>query len=145
MLHHRPHARAVVDADRREGPAAAAHGAVPEPDDANVRAAQVLDEPPLAAEVAEQHDRVALARLEDGGQRERLVGLGPGVPEDDRVVALLGLDRERLDRRREEGVGDVAHDGAEQHRRRAAQRPRDRVRAVAERGGDGAHALARLR
>ena len=103
-----------------------------------------LDQSLLAAEVADEHDRVALPRLEHGGQRQRLVGLGARVPEHDRVSAFLALDRERLDRLREERIGDVTHDRSEQHRRRAAQRPRERVRTVAELLRDRAHPLARL-
>ena len=133
-------AGAIVDAHLLEAVVRLV-GAVPEPDHRHPGVPQILDQPRLVAQVAQEHDRVALARLEHCGQRQRLVGLLARVPEHHRVAAVPGLDRQRLDRAREEEVGDVPHDGSEQHRRRAAQCSRDRVRPVPELEREGEHAL----
>jgi len=93
---------------------------------------QVGDEATLTTEVADEHDRVALARLEHSGQREGFVGGGAGVPEYDGIAPFAAFDRQCLDRLREEGIGDVADDRPEQHGGSAVQRSRERMRSVAE-------------
>ena len=130
--------------DHRGERARAAFRAVPQPDHADLRVAEIGDEPALPAEVPEQHDRVAMAGFENGGQRQRLIRLGRRMTEHDGVPALLGLDREDLDGGGKERVGDVANDRAEQHRRRSPQRASERVRPVAELAGHREHALPRL-
>ena len=132
---------AVVDVHREE---AVVPRAVPDGDDRDVDALEVLDQARLVAHVADDHDRVALSRLEHGRECESLVGALACVAEHDAVAALARLERERVDRAREERVGDVADDRPEQHRRRAPQAARVRVRPVGELGGGGEHALARL-
>ena len=119
----------VVDVDRRHLQQARA---LPQGDDRDQRRPQVREESRLVLHVAEQDDRVAVAGLEDGRQRERLVGPALGVAEDHVVAAGHRLDRQGLDGAREERVGDVAHDRAEQHRRGAAQAAGERVGPVAE-------------
>ncbi len=117
---------------------------MPQSDHRHPGVVEILDQAGLVPEISKQHDRVALARLENGGQRERLIRLLARVAEHHRVSALPGLDRKRLDRACEEEVGDVAHDGTEQHRRSAAKGPRDRMRPIAELECEGEHALTRL-
>ena len=53
--------------------------------------AQVLDDARLVAHVAQQDDGVAVARLEDGPQRDRLVGAGVGGAQDHVVAAPASL------------------------------------------------------
>ena len=69
----------------------------------HARVLEVLDERRPVAQVAEQHDRVAVARLEDAPQRDGLVRAAVGVAEHDVVVAPARLDRDGLDGRGEEG------------------------------------------
>ncbi len=134
----------VVNAHGRERVATLLR-TVPQRDDANMHVAQVLDQPRFVTQIPEQHDRVAVARLEHRGERQGLVRRCARVPEDHRIPTLGGRDRERLDRAREERIGDVADNGAEQHRRRPAQRPGARVRPVAELARDRLDALPGLR
>ena len=101
-------------------------------DDRDVGVAQVGEEARLVAHVAEQEDPVALARLEDRRQLERLGRPGVGEAEDDVVAAGPGRARDRLDGTREERVGDVADDRPEEHRGRPSEGPRERVRSVLE-------------
>ena len=70
-----------------------------------------------------------MARLEDRREGDALVEPALRVAEDDVVAAGHRLDRERLDRAGEERVAEVAHDGADEHRRRAAQAAGERIRA----------------
>ena len=106
---------------------------------------EVGEQPWLVLHVAEHDDRVAVAGLEDGRQRERLVDAAVGVAEDDVVAVGHRLDGERLDRAGEERVAEVADDRADEHRRRAAQAAGKRVRPVAELARRQVHPLARLR
>ena len=142
MVEPGPDAGVVVDVDRRHPQRARA---LPQPDDGYERIGEVRDQPRLVLEVAEQDDRVAVARLEDRGQGEGLVGAAAGVAEDEVVAVAHRRDRQRLDRAREERVGDVADDGAEQHRRCAAEAAGEGIRPVAQPAGGGRHALPRLR
>ena len=64
------------------------------------RIAQVVEQARLVLHVAEHHDGVGVAGLEDGGQGDPLVHPAVRVAEDDVVAARHRLDRERLDRRR---------------------------------------------
>ena len=89
-------------------------------------------------------DRVAVARLEDAPQRERLVRPAVGMAQDHVVAAPPGLDRHRLDGRGEERVRDLAHDDAQEHRRGAPQAPRQGVGTVAQAARGLDDALARL-
>ena len=106
--------------------------------------AQVGEQLRLALHVAEDHDRVAVPRLEHGGERVRLVGAAVGVAEDHVVAAGHRLDRERLDRARKERVGDVAHDRPDEHRRCAAEPTGQGVGPVAEALRGRQDALPRL-
>ena len=124
-----PDAQAVVDVHRRDIKRARA---LPECDHRNDQILQVFEQPRLVLHVAQQDDRVAMAGLEDHGQRDRLVGASMGVTEHDVVAVGHRLDRERLDRTREERVRDVADDGTEQHRGGAAQPAGERVRPISE-------------
>ena len=129
MLDGDPRAETVVDLDARDQVEARP---LPHRDDRDMGVAKVGEEARLIPHVAEQDDAVALARLEDGGQLE---GLGrPGVreAEHDVVAARPSRARDGLDGSREERVGDVADDRPEEHRRRPAQRPCQRVRPVFE-------------
>ena len=94
------HAVPVVDVDRRD---AGRTRSVPERDDGHPRVLEVLDERRPVAQVAEQHDRIAVARLEDAPQRDRLVGAAVGMAEHDVVVAPAGLDGCGLDRAAKKG------------------------------------------
>ena len=105
---------------------------------------QVVEQAWLVLHVAEHHDRVAVARLEDGRQGQTLVHATVGMTQDDVVAAGHRLDRERLDRRREERVAEVADDRADEHRRGAAQTASQRVRPIAELLGRPIDAFARL-
>ena len=122
-------AASVVDVDGRD---AGERGALPQGDDRHVRCGEVVEEARLVAHVAEQHDAVAVAGLEDGAQRDRLVGLAVGAAEHHVVVAFSGRQRHGFDRGGEEQVGDVADDQSEQHRLGAPQTAGQRVRAIAE-------------
>ena len=64
---------------------------MPERHDRLARALEALDERGLVAEVAEQQDGVAVARLEHPPELERLVGRALGVAEHDVVAVRLGL------------------------------------------------------
>ena len=128
MIERRLDAAAVVDVDREE---AVVPRAVPDGDDRDVDALEVPDQARLVSHVADDDDRVALSRLEHGCECQRFVGALARVAEHDAVPALARLEREGVDRTREERVGDVPDDRAEQHRRRAPQPARVRVRAVA--------------
>ena len=116
--------------------------ALPQGDDRHVRVAQVVKQTRLVAHVAQQEDRVALACLEHGRQGVRLGGLRVRVAQDDVVATRPGLGRDGLDGPREERVRDVADDGAEQHHRRPAQGPGQRIGPVAHRSGGGQDTLA---
>ena len=129
---------AVVDVDRRH---AGERGALPHGDDRHVRCREVVEEARLIANVAEQHDAVAVAGLEDGAERDRLVGPAVGAPEHDVVVALARRQRHRLDGGGEERVGDLSDDDPEQHRLGAAQPSGQRVRPIAEPLGGLEHPL----
>ena len=124
-----PDAQAVVDVHRRDIKRARA---LPECDHRDDRILQVFEQPRLVLHVAQQDDRVAMTGLEDHGQRDRFVGASMGVTEHDVVAVGHRLDRERLDRTREERVRDVADDGTEQHRGGAAQSAGERVRPISE-------------
>ena len=132
MVERRLDAVAVVDVHGEE---AVVPRAVPDGDDRDVDALEVPDQARLVSHVADDHDRVALSRLEHRRECQRLVGALACVAEHDAVPALPRLERERVDRTREERVGDVAHDRAEQHRGRAPQPAGVRVRPVGELGG----------
>ena len=69
---------AVVDGDGVEPLDARA---VPHRHDRHLALAEVVDQHRLFAEISEEQDRVALARLEDGCQGERLVGARAGMPQ----------------------------------------------------------------
>jgi hypothetical protein len=131
----------VVDVDARE---AAMLRAVPDRDNWDVHGFEVGEQLRLVSHVAGDHDRIALPRLQNRRQRQRLVRPLAGVTEDDAVAALACLVRQRLDPRSEERVGHVAHDCAEQHRRRSAQASSVRVGAVRELDRGCQHPLARL-
>ncbi len=141
MVERRVDAVAVVDVHGEE---AVVPRAVPDGDDRNVDALEVPDQARLVSHVADDHDRVALSRLQHRCQCQRLVGALACVAEHDAVPAVTRLERERVDGAREEGVGDVAHDRAEQHRGGATQPAGVRVRPVGELGGGEEHPLARL-
>ena len=135
------HAGVVVDLDGRELERA---GALPERDDRHDRVAQVVEQARLIGHVAEQHDRIAVARLEHRGQRERLFKPAVGVAEHDVVPAAHRLDGKSLDGVREEGVAEVADDGPQQHRRGAAQSAGEGVRPIPEPSCRQDDALSRL-
>ncbi len=111
-------AAAVVDVQRVH---ALDRVALPQRHRRDAGGGEVVEQAGLVAHVAEQDDRVAVPGLEHGVQLDRLVGRAVGAAEHDVVVALAGTGRHRLDHRREEGVGDLAHDDAEQHRGGPAQ------------------------
>ena len=134
-------AAAVVDVHREK---AVVPRAVPDGDDRDVDALEVFEQARLISHVADDHDRVALARLEDGCEYQSLIGALACMAEHDAVPALPRLERKRLDRAREEGVGDIPDDRAEQHRRRTSQAACEWVRPVGELGSGGEYALARL-
>ena len=96
-------------------------GALPHGHDRHGRAPQVVEQARLVLHVAEQHDGVGVAGLEDRGQRDALVEPALGVAEDDVVAVAHRLDREGLDGAGEERVAEVAHDRPDEHRRGAAQ------------------------
>ena len=147
-------AAAVVDVHREK---AVVPRAVPDCDDRDVDALEVPEQARLISHVADDHDRVALARLEHGCEYQSLVGALARMAEHDAVPALPRLERERVDRAREERVGDIPDDRAEQHRRRTSQaacewvrpvaraRRRRRARARASRGRSGTSSGASLR
>ena len=82
-------AAAVVDVHRQK---AVVPRAVPDGDDRDVDALEVLDQAWLVPHVADDHDRVALARLEHGRERQRLVGALACVAEHDAVPAVARLE-----------------------------------------------------
>jgi hypothetical protein len=108
------------------------------------RATTGTEQTRLVLDVAEQDDGVAMPRLEDGRQGERLVRAAVRVAKHHVVATRHRLDRQRLDRASEEGVGDVPHDGAEEHRRRPAQPAGQRVGPVPQAAGSERDALARF-
>ena len=118
--------------------------ALPQGDDRDGRAAQVVQEPRLVLHVAQEDDRVRVPGLQHGRQRDLLVEPTLGVTEDDVVAVRHRLDRQRLDRAGPERVAEVAHDRADEHRRRAAQAAGQGVRPVAEPARGEVHPLARL-
>ena len=76
----------VVDVDAREFERARA---LPQRDDRNRPVAQVGQERRLVLHVTEHHDRVAMPRLEDGGQSQPLVDTAVRVTEHDVVAAAI--------------------------------------------------------
>ena len=96
------------------------------------RTAQVVEQARLVLHVAEQDDRVRVARLEDRREGDALVEPALGVAQHDVVAVAHRLDREGLDRAGEERVAEVADDRADEHRRRAAQAARQGIGPVAE-------------
>ena len=118
------HAGPVVHADGRD---AALPRAVPEGHDRDAGVLEVLDELGSVAQVAQEEDRVAVARLQDAPQRHGFVRALVGVAQDDVVAAPIGLQRGGLDGAGEEGVGDVADDDARaaSWARRAGRGPGD--------------------
>ena len=135
----RDDAGSLVDVDGRELERARP---LPGRDDRHRRLAEVLEQTRLVLHVAEHHDGVGVAGLEDRRQRDPLVHPAMGVADDDVVAAGHRLHGQRLDDRREERIAEVAHDRADEHRRRAPQAPGVRVRAVTElpRGDEDAFA-----
>ena len=121
--------------------------AVPDGDDRDVDALQVLDQPRLVAHVADDHDRVALSRLEHGCEvpaprrHARARGRARRC-----TLAVARLERERVDRACEERVGDVPRRSL-----RAASLAHRAARAACgfgryeSSGRRERHALARLR
>ncbi len=118
-------------------------GSLPQGDHRHVGASQVVEEAWLVAHVPEQQDGVDVARLQDRRQGERFARLGVRMTEDDVVSAQASGHRNGLDRAREERVGDIANDGAEEHRRRPVERPCERVGPVAEALGGRQHPAPR--
>jgi hypothetical protein len=104
---------------------------LPQGYDRHVRVAQVVEQARLVAHVTQQQDRVALARLEHGRQGVGFGGLRVRVAQDDVVAERAGLGRDSLDGPREERVGDVTDDRAEEHRRRPVQGTGERIGPVA--------------
>ena len=70
---------------------------LPGGDDRDRRIAQVVEQARLVLHVAEHHDGIGVARLEDGGEGDPLVHPAMRMAEDDVVAAGHRLDRERLD------------------------------------------------
>ncbi len=140
-----PDAQAVVHLDARDQ---VQPGALPQRDHGDLSVPEVGQEPGLVAHVAQQEDRVALACLEHRGQLVRLRCPRMRVAEHDVVATRPGRGRDRLDRTREERVGDIAHDRAEQHRGCSPEGSGKRVWPVlhgARRGQDTLPGLGRDR
>ena len=133
--------RPLVDVDGRE---LERTGALPGGHDRDARIAQVLEEAGLVLHVAEHHDGIGVARLEDGGQGDPLVHPAMRVAEHDVVAAGHRLDRKRLDGAGEERIAEVPDDRADEHGRRATQASRVWVRPVPQLSSRDHDPLARL-
>ena len=129
MIDHGRDAAAVVDAD---GGDAALARAMPQGYHRDAGVLQVLDEIGPVAQVAQEEEGVTVARLQDGPQGFGLVGAAMSVTEYDVVATPVGLQRGGFDGAGEEGIGDIAHDDAEQHGRRTTQAARQGVGSVAQ-------------
>lgn len=102
---------------------------------------EVGQQPGLVLHVAQQDDGVAMSRLEDGRQRQRLVGPAAGVAEHEVIALPDGRLGQGRDRAGEEWIRDVADDRAEKHRRGPAKASGEWIRSVAELARREGHAL----